>query len=229
MASCSREWQHLFRCDHPETAARQEVGGALSSRDRASHQRTLFAGPACSSSWSSATGLTRKRPARLPCSTSTFSTRLNLKPENQEPLPSYAQERYISLFRDDELAQEIMHDVTAELVKLAWIWTFPNSGSTRPTSNRTWRSSARIRLMATAARQFLVQLKRHDEQVTARSGKAFGNDTKRRHKPSLDGRKLDDDGGERTAAKRRRRILSVSRRSISTQRIAARLFARPIR
>ena len=42
---------------------------------------------------------------------------LNLKPENQS-LCRRTLERYISLFRDDELAQEIMHDVTAELVKL---------------------------------------------------------------------------------------------------------------
>jgi hypothetical protein len=42
---------------------------------------------------------------------------LNLKPENQS-LCRRTLERYISLFRNDDLAQEIMHDVTAELVKL---------------------------------------------------------------------------------------------------------------
>ena len=37
---------------HPETAARQDVGGALSSRDGASHQRTVFDGrPALHHGW----------------------------------------------------------------------------------------------------------------------------------------------------------------------------------
>ena len=111
---------------------------------------------------------------------------LNLKPENQS-LCRRTLERYISLFRDDELAQEIMHDVTAELVKLLDLDVSKQRlDSTHIESNMA--KFGRIRLMATAARRFLVQLKRHDEQVTARSAKVFGNDTKRRHKPSSDGR-----------------------------------------
>jgi len=86
---------------------------------------------------------------------------LNLKPENQS-LCRRTLERYISLFRNDDLAQEIMHDVTAELVKLLDLDVSKQRlDSTHIESNMA--KFGRIRLMATAARRFLVQLKRHDE------------------------------------------------------------------
>lgn len=86
---------------------------------------------------------------------------LNLKPENQS-LCRRTVERYISLFRSDDLAQEIMHDVTAELVKLLDLDVSKQRlDSTHIESNMA--KFGRIRLMATAARRFLVQLKRHDE------------------------------------------------------------------
>ena len=86
---------------------------------------------------------------------------LNLKPENQS-LCRRTLERYILLFRNDELAQEIMHDVTAELVKLLDLDVSKQRlDSTHIESNMA--KFGRIRLMATAARRFLVQLKRHDE------------------------------------------------------------------
>jgi hypothetical protein len=87
---------------------------------------------------------------------------LNLKPENQS-LCRRTLERYILLFRKDELAQEIMHDVTAELVKLLDLDVSKQRlDSTHIESNMA--KFGRIRLMATAVRRFLVQLKRHDEQ-----------------------------------------------------------------
>ena len=86
---------------------------------------------------------------------------LNLKPENQS-LCRRTLERYISLFRNDDLAQEIMHDVTAELVKLLDLDVSKQRlDSTHIESNMA--KFGRIRLMATAARRFLVQFKRHDE------------------------------------------------------------------
>jgi hypothetical protein len=86
---------------------------------------------------------------------------LNLKPENQS-LCRRTLERYIALFRDDELAQQIMHDVTAELVTLLDLDVSKQRlDSTHIESNMA--KFGRIRLMATAVRRFLVQLKRHDE------------------------------------------------------------------
>ena len=86
---------------------------------------------------------------------------LNLKPENQS-LCRRTLERYISLFRNDDLAQEIMHDVTAELVKLLDLDVSKQRlDSTHIESNMA--KFGRIRLMATAARRFLIEFKRHDE------------------------------------------------------------------
>lgn len=86
---------------------------------------------------------------------------LNLKPENQS-LCRRTIERYIRLFREDNLAQEIMHDVTAELVKLLDLDVSKQRlDSTHIESNMA--KFGRIRLMATAIRRFLVQVKRHDE------------------------------------------------------------------
>jgi hypothetical protein len=87
---------------------------------------------------------------------------LNLEPENQS-LCRRTLGRYTSLFRNDDLAQEIMHDVTAELVKLLDLDVSKQRlDSTDIESNMA--KLGRIRLMAIAVRQFLVQLKRHDEQ-----------------------------------------------------------------
>jgi Transposase DDE domain len=86
---------------------------------------------------------------------------LNLKPE-QQSLCRRTIERYISLFREDELAQGIMHDVTAELVTLLELDVSQQRlDSTHIESNMA--KFGRIRLMSTAIRRFLTQLKRHDE------------------------------------------------------------------
>ena len=81
---------------------------------------------------------------------------LNLKPEDQS-LSRRTLERYIALFRNDELAQEIMHDVTAELVKLLDLDVSKQRlDSTHIESNMA--KFGGIRLMVTAMRRFLIQL-----------------------------------------------------------------------
>jgi len=87
---------------------------------------------------------------------------LNLQPERQS-LCRRTIERYIVLFREDELAQGIMHDVTAELVTLLELDVSQQRlDSTHIESNMA--KFGRIRLMSTAIRRFLTQLKRHDEE-----------------------------------------------------------------
>lgn len=86
---------------------------------------------------------------------------LNLQPENQS-LCRRTIERYIKLFRDDEMAQAIMHDVTAELVQLLELDVSKQRlDSTHIESNMA--KFGRMKLMATTIRRFLVQVKRHDE------------------------------------------------------------------
>jgi hypothetical protein len=86
---------------------------------------------------------------------------LNLMPEHQS-LCRRTIERYITLFRDDNLAQEIMHDVTAELVQLLELDVSKQRlDSTHVESNMA--KFGRIKLMATAIRRFLKEVQRHDE------------------------------------------------------------------
>jgi hypothetical protein len=86
---------------------------------------------------------------------------LNLQPE-QQSLCRRTIERYIALFREDEMAQGIMHDVTTELVSLLELDVSQQRlDSTHIESNMA--KFGRIRLMSTAIRRFLTQLKRHDE------------------------------------------------------------------
>jgi hypothetical protein len=86
---------------------------------------------------------------------------LNLQPENQS-LCRRTIERYLKLFREDEMAQAIMHDVTAELVQLLELDVSKQRlDSTHIESNMA--KFGRMKLMATTIRRFLVQVKRHDE------------------------------------------------------------------
>ena len=86
---------------------------------------------------------------------------LNLQPEKQS-LCRRTIERYIKLFREDELAQAIMHDVTGELVQLLELDVSKQRlDSTHIESNMA--KFGRMKLMATAIRRFLVQVRRHDE------------------------------------------------------------------
>ena len=86
---------------------------------------------------------------------------LNLRPEGQS-MCRRTLERYIKLFREDDLAQQIMLDVTGELVeRLELDVSKQRLDSTHIESNMA--KFGRIKLMATAIRRFLVQVKRHDE------------------------------------------------------------------
>ena len=117
---------------------------------------------------------------------------LNLKPENQS-LCRRTLERYISLFRNDDLAQEIMHDVTAELVKLLDLdFSKQRLDSTLIESNMA--KFGRIRLMATAARRFLIQVKRHDEQVYGQIREGVRQRYEATPQAIFTWKKLDDDG-----------------------------------
>ena len=117
---------------------------------------------------------------------------LNLKPENQS-LCRRTLERYIALFRNDELAQEIMHDVTAELVKLLDLDVSKQRlDSTHIESNMA--KFGRIRLMATAVRRFLVQLKRHDEQGYGQIREGVRQRYEATPQAIFGWKKLDDDG-----------------------------------
>ena len=76
---------------------------------------------------------------------------LNLNPEKQS-LCRRTIERYIKLFRDDELAQAIMHDVTGELVQLLELDVSKQRlDSTHIESNMA--KFGRMKLMATAIRR----------------------------------------------------------------------------
>jgi len=117
---------------------------------------------------------------------------LNLKPEDQS-LCRRTLERYIALFRSDELAQEIMHDVTAELVKLLDLDVSKQRlDSTHIESNMA--KFGRIRLMATAVRRFLVQLKRHDEQAYGQIRESVRQRYEATPQAIFGWKKLDDDG-----------------------------------
>ena len=84
-----------------------------------------------------------------------------MPPENQS-LCRRTIERYVKLFRDDDMAQAIMHDVTAELVQLLELDVSKQRlDSTHMESHMA--KFGRMKLMATTIRRFLVQLKRHDE------------------------------------------------------------------
>lgn len=86
---------------------------------------------------------------------------LNLSPENQS-LCRRTIERYIALFRSDELAAGIMHEVTARLVEMLELDVSKQRlDSTHIESNMA--KFGRIKLMATTIRRFLHQIKRHDE------------------------------------------------------------------
>lgn len=117
---------------------------------------------------------------------------LNLQPENQS-LCRRTIERYIKLFRDDDMAQAIMHDVTAELVQLLELDVSKQRlDSTHIESNMA--KFGRMKLMATTIRRFLVQVKRHDEG----SYNALKKSIRERYEASdqsiFGWKSLDDDG-----------------------------------
>lgn len=117
---------------------------------------------------------------------------LNLRPENQS-LSRRTIERYIALFRDDDLAGEVMHDVTAELVKrLELDVSKQRLDSTHVESNMA--KFGRIKLMATAIRRFLAQVKRHDEGSYNALRKAVRQRYEASDNSLFGWKTLDDDG-----------------------------------
>jgi hypothetical protein len=117
---------------------------------------------------------------------------LNLKPEKQS-LCRRTLERYIALFRNDDLARQVMHDVTAELVKLLDLdISQQRLDSTHIESNMA--KFGRIRLMATAIRQFLVQVKRHDEPSYGQIREGVRQRYETTAHAIFGWKKLDDDG-----------------------------------
>ena len=86
-----------------------------------------------------------------------------------------------------------MHDVTAELVKLLDVDVSKQRlDSTHIESNMA--KFGRIRLMATAARRFLVQVKRHDEQVYGQIREGVRQRYEATPQAIFGWKKLDDDG-----------------------------------
>ena len=86
---------------------------------------------------------------------------LNLRPEGQS-MCRRTIARYLELFRQDDLAQQIMTDVTCELVKqLDLDVSQQRLDSTHIESNMA--KFGRTRLMGVAIKNFLTQVKRHDE------------------------------------------------------------------
>jgi hypothetical protein len=86
---------------------------------------------------------------------------LNLSPE-QQSLCERTVERYNKLFRHNALAAEVMQQVTCRLVELLQLDVSQQRlDSTHVHSNMA--QFGRMKLMATAIRRFLTQLKRHDE------------------------------------------------------------------
>jgi len=96
---------------------------------------------------------------------------LNLRPDGQS-MRRRTIERYLKLFREYELAKQIMLDVTAELVKqLQLNVSKQRLDSTHVESNMA--KFGRIKLMATAIRRFLVQVQRHGEGSCKRLPKSI--------------------------------------------------------
>ena len=117
---------------------------------------------------------------------------LNLHPENQS-LSRRTIERYIKLFRNDELAQNVMVEVTSELVNLLDLDVSKQRlDSTHVHSNMA--KFGRIKLMATAIRRFLTQVLRHDEGSYKRLPKTLRERYEASPNAVFGWKNLDDDG-----------------------------------
>lgn len=103
---------------------------------------------------------------------------LNLRPE-QQSLSTRTLERYLDLFRENELAAGILHDVTSDLVTLLELDVSKQRlDSTHLESNMA--VFGRTRLMGVAIKNFLTQLKRHDAPAYA----ALPETLRQRYEPS---------------------------------------------
>jgi hypothetical protein len=183
-------WQHLFRCTILELLPAKKLGD---------HFHPVMGRP--TKELYSMAGLlfimefrdwTHEEAADAYMFNVDLQYALNLKPEHQS-LCRRTLERYIALFRSDELAQEIMHKVTAELVeRLDLDISKQRLDSTHIESNMA--RFGRIRLMATAVRRFMVQVKRHDEQGYGRIREGIRQRYEATPQAIFGWKKLDDDG-----------------------------------
>ena len=120
---------------------------------------------------------------------------LNLRPENQS-LCRRTIERYIKIFREDDLAQSFMNDVTAELItRLELDVSKQRLDSTHVNSNMA--KFGRIKLMATTIKRFLTQVLRHDEGSYNRLPKAMRERYEGSTNAVFGWKTLDDDGFDR--------------------------------
>lgn len=88
---------------------------------------------------------------------------LNLEP-GLNSMSARTIERYQQIFRDDELAKGVMHDVTARLVEILEL----NVAEQRLDSTHVFSDMAtfgRTRLMGVTIKRFLTQVKRHDKEA----------------------------------------------------------------
>ena len=85
---------------------------------------------------------------------------LNLEPQGHD-LSGRTLERYLGYFAEDELAQQVMHDVTTRLVAVLGLQIDQQRlDSTHVFSDRA--HFGRTRLLGVTLKRFLTQLKRHD-------------------------------------------------------------------
>ena len=88
-------------------------------------------------------------------------------------------ERYQKLFRDNELATRIFHDVTTRLAEMLELdISCQRLDSTHVFSRMA--SFGRTKLMAVAIKRFLTQVRRHDSQLYA----ALPEEFRRRYEPA---------------------------------------------
>ena len=116
---------------------------------------------------------------------------LNLQPQ-QQSMCERTIERYNKLFREDELASQIMQRVTAKLVeRLELDVSKQRLDSTHVQSNMA--TFGRTRLMGVAIKGFLIQLRRIDESLYGE----LSEELRKRYEPSrhqlFGGWKKDDD------------------------------------
>ncbi len=104
---------------------------------------------------------------------------LNLEPG--VAVSSRTVERYQKLFRDDELAAQVFHDVTTRLAeKLELDISRQRLDSTHVFTHMA--SFGRTKLMAVAIKRFLTQVKRHDPERTPRCPRSSAAATSRRNR-----------------------------------------------
>ena len=148
----------------PRTDARRRTGPAFQSNPWVPPPRNCTRWPAWSS-WPTSTTGPPRRPPRLTSSAATSNTPSTWSPASKSR--SRTVERYQKLFREDELAAQVFHDVTTGLTeKLELDISRQRLDSTHVFTHMA--SFGRTKLMAVAIKRFLTQVIRHaPEQYAA--------------------------------------------------------------